>query len=280
MFKKLIAVLMALAVAACSAVPVYADLDQVITGVQTEQQTAEPAGTGEIGSTGEQEQAPNTNDSESGQNSGNDQTGENAQSENSETGNTEAGNTEAGNTETGDTEEAADTKDQDKNKDKVKKPTKKKISKYQKGLAAYIRSKNRKLSKQWSITLAGYFIKSGKKHDIDPKVLMGLALRESNFRAKAKSRYGYKGMMQCGDSFAKRYGYKPSDLYKANVSIEIAAKYLKAMKKRHKTYSKAICCYVCGSGAVARGVHSREPGRSVMKVRSNIKTFLKNNRYV
>ena len=254
MFKKLIAVLMALAVAACSAVPVYADLDQVTTGVQTEQQTAEPAGTGEIGNTGEQEQAPNTNDSESGQNSGNGQTGENV--------------------------EPADTKDQDKDKDKVKKPTKKKISKYQKGLAAYIRSKNRKLSKQWSITLAGYFIKSGKKHDIDPKVLMGLALRESNFRAKAKSRYGYKGMMQCGDSFAKRYGYKPSDLYKANVSIEIAAKYLKAMKKRHKTYSKAICCYVCGSGAVARGIHSREPGRSVMKVRSNIKTFLKNNRYV
>ena len=254
MFKKLIAVLMALAVAACSAVPVYADLDQVITGVQTEQQTAEPAGTGEIGSTGEQEQAPNTNDSESGQNSGNDQTGENV--------------------------EPADTKDQDKDKDKVKKPTKKKISKYQKGLAAYIRSKNRKLSKQWSITLAGYFIKSGKKHDIDPKVLMGLALRESNFRAKAKSRYGYKGMMQCGDSFAKRYGYKPSDLYKANVSIEIAAKYLKAMKKRHKTYSKAICCYVCGSGAVARGVHSREPGRSVMKVRDNIKKYLKKNGYV
>ena len=254
MFKKLIAVLMALAVAACSAVPVYADLDQVTTGVQTEQQTAEPAGTGEIGSTGEQEQAPNTNDSESGQNSGNDQTGENV--------------------------EPADTKDQDKDKDKVKKPTKKKISKYQKGLAGYIRSKNRKPSKQWSITLAGYFIKSGKKHDIDPKVLMGLALRESNFRAKAKSRYGYKGMMQCGDSFAKRYGYKPSDLYKADISIEIAAKYLKAMKKRHKTYSKAICCYVCGSGAVARGVHSREPGRSVMKVRSNIKTFLKNNGYV
>lgn len=254
MFKKLIAVLMALAVAACSAVPVYADLDQVTTGVQTEQQTAEPAGTGEIGSTGEQEQAPNTNDSESGQNSGNDQTGENV--------------------------EPADTKDQDKDKDKVKKPTKKKISKYQKGLAGYIRSKNRKLSKQWSITLAGYFIKSGKKHDIDPKVLMGLALRESNFRAKAKSRYGYKGMMQCGDSFAKRYGYKPSDLYKANVSIEIAAKYLKAMKKRHKTYSKAICCYVCGSGAVARGIHSREPGRSVMKVRDNIKKYLKKNGYV
>ncbi len=254
MFKKLIAVLMALAVAACSAVPVYADLDQVTTGVQTEQQTAEPAGTGEIGSTGEQEQAPNTNDSESGQNSGNDQTGENV--------------------------EPADTKDQDKDKDKVKKPTKKKISKYQKGLAGYIRSKNRKLSKQWSITLAGYFIKSGKKHDIDPKVLMGLALRESNFRAKAKSRYGYKGMMQCGDSFAKRYGYKPSDLYKADVSIEIAAKYLKAMKKRHKTYSKAICCYVCGSGAVARGVHSREPGRSVMKVRDNIKKYLKKNGYV
>lgn len=156
----------------------------------------------------------------------------------------------------------------------------KKVSKYQKGLAAYIRSRNPKIGKKWSITLAGYFIKSGKKNDIDPKVLMGLALRESNFRAKATSRFGYKGMMQCGDAFARSYGYKPSDLYKADVSIEIAARYLKTMKKRHKSYSKAICCYVCGSGAVARGTHSREPGRSVMKVRKRIQTFLEKNGYV
>ena len=163
----------------------------------------------------------------------------------------------------------------------VKKETKtKQVSKYQKGLAAYIRSKNPKLSKNWSITLAGYFIKSGKKNKIDPKVLMALAQRESNFRAKATSRYGYKGIMQCSSAFAKAHGYQTSDLYQADVSIEIAAKYLRKMKNKHETYSKAIACFVCGSGAVARGVHSKEPGRSVMKTRSKIQTFLEEKNYV
>ena len=154
------------------------------------------------------------------------------------------------------------------------------VSKYQKGLAAYIRGKNKNLSKEWSIKLAGYFIKSGKKNKIDPKVLMALAQRESNFRAKACSKYGYKGMMQCTSSFAKAYGYKASELYQADVSIEIAARYLRTMKNRHESYRKAIACYVCGSGAVAKGVHSREPGRSVMKTRDKIQRFLTEKNYV
>ena len=154
------------------------------------------------------------------------------------------------------------------------------VSKYQKGLATYIRGKNKNLSKEWSIKLAGYFIKSGKKNKIDPKVLMALAQRESNFRAKARSKYGYKGMMQCTSSFAKAYGYKASELYQADVSIEIAARYLRTMKNRHESYRTAIACYVCGSGAVAKGVHSREPGRSVMKTRDKIQRFLTEKNYV
>lgn len=265
---------MALAMAACSAIPVYADLNQITTGSQSVQPAAEATDTGEIGSTGGQEQAPNASDSEgittdaTGLNEG--QTGESAEQP------TEGQTGEPAEDQNQDKE---DQNTQDQEKDKQDKKKTKKISKYQQGLAAYIRSKNRKLSKNWSITLAGYFIKYGDKYDVDPKVLMGLALRESNFRAKAKSRYGYKGIMQCGDAFARSNGYKPSDLYKADVSIKIAAKYIKAMKKKHKTYAKAICCYVCGSGAVAKGIHSREPGRSVMKTRDNIKTFLKKNGY-
>ena len=109
---------------------------------------------------------------------------------------------------------------------------------------------------------------------------MALAQRESNFRAKARSKYGYKGMMQCTSSFAKAYGYKASELYQADVSIEIAARYLRTMKNRHESYRKAIACYVCGSGAVAKGVHSREPGRSVMKTRDKIQRFLTEKNYV
>lgn len=256
MFKKLIAVFVALTMAACAAAPVYAD-SETVQGATVALAPLE--GIAEIEGNGENEKADDKSAEES--------KGTNEAEEVTKTETTE----EVSKTEKKDTSTKQSTK---------KKSKKKKVSDYQKGLAAYIRSKNSKLSKKWSITLAGYFIKSGKKNDIDPKVLMGLALRESNFRAKATSRFGYKGMMQCGDAFARSYGYKPSDLYKADVSIEIAARYLKTMKKRHKSYSKAICCYVCGSGAVARGTHSREPGRSVMKVRKRIQTFLEKNGYV
>lgn len=153
------------------------------------------------------------------------------------------------------------------------------ISEYQKGLAAYIRSKNGNLSRKWSDTLAGYFIKYGNKYGVDEKVIMALALRESRFRAKATSHAGHKGMLQINDRLARSYGYKPSSLYEAYVSIKIGTIYIQKMKKKYGSYSKAICCFVCGSGAVASGKYSREPGQSVMKTQKAIKKFLKNNGY-
>ena len=153
------------------------------------------------------------------------------------------------------------------------------ISDYQKGLAAYIRSKNGNLSRKWSETLAGYFIKYGNKYGVDEKVIMALALRESRFRAKATSSAGHKGMLQINDRLARSYGYKPSSLYEAYVSIKIGTIYIQKMKKKYGSYSKAICCFVCGSGAVASGNYSREPGQSVMKTQKAIKKFLKNNGY-
>lgn len=242
MTKKLIALLIAMTLVFGSAAPACANSSLAVTENAGEEQTAQATDMQEIGSTGGTNNTSDLNNSENAEDTAN---------------------------------EKDDQDDQDK-EDKKQTTT---ISKYQKGLAAYIRSKNKNLSKSWSITLAGYFIKSGKKNDVDPKVLMALALRESNFRAKAKSKYGYKGIMQLSDAFARRYGYKPSDLYKASVSIEIAAKYIKKMKKKYKTYTNAICCYICGSGSVANGTHSKEPGRSVMNVRSGIKKFLKKNGY-
>ena len=261
MLKRLIATFTAMMLLVGSAVPVYAENTSVVTDETTAEQTAEDADTAnaqKIGSTG----GETTND-------------EIANDADDQTGQTEGKDKDSEDSDNSDEEKNNDKDDQDK---EDKKETDE-ISKYQKGLAAYIRSKNKNLSKSWSITLAGYFIKSGEKNDVDPKVLMALALRESNFRAKAKSKYGYKGIMQCSDAFAKRYGYEPSDLYKASVSIEIAAKYIKKMKKKYKTYTNAICCYICGSGSVAKGTHSKEPGRSVMNVRNNIKKFLKENGY-
>ena len=263
MLKRLIATFTAMMLLVGSAVPVYAENTSAMIAETAAETTAEQtpestdaANAQEIGITGGK-----TTENDEIANDADDQTSQDEDKDE------DSGDSDKEKTEDEDDQDKEDKKETDK------------ISKYQKGLAAYIRSKNKNLSKSWSITLAGYFIKSGEKNDVDPKVLMALALRESNFRAKAKSKYGYKGIMQCSDAFAKRYGYEPSDLYKASVSIEIAAKYIKKMKKKYKTYTNAICCYICGSGAVAKGTHSKEPGRSVMNVRNNIKKFLKENGY-
>ena len=50
---------------------------------------------------------------------------------------------------------------------------------------------------------------------------MAMAQKESTFRSKVTNPYGIKGMMQTSDSLAKKYGYKPSELYEAKVSIDV-----------------------------------------------------------
>ena len=133
------------------------------------------------------------------------------------------------------------------------KAEKKAKEKLKNGLAAYIRKINPNISKTKSKTMAGYFISKGEKYNLDPKVLMAIAQNESTFYTNAKSPYGYKGLMQTSDSLARKYGYKPSSLYKANVSIEVGARYLSTMKKQFKTYTKAISAYAYGERTVKSG---------------------------
>lgn len=175
-------------------------------------------------------------------------------------------------------EEAAKKKEEAAKKAAEKKEKKEK--KYKQGLAAYIRSKNGKLSKSWSLTLAGYFISAGEKYNLDPKILMAVAQRESTFRAKATNPYGIKGMMQTSDALARKYGYKPSSLYKAKVSIDVGARYLGGMKKKFGNYTKALSAYVYGSYAVSKGRYSKASANAMLQIRRNINTYLKKHHYV
>ncbi len=165
-----------------------------------------------------------------------------------------------------------------KNEIKLQKKRAKEL-KYKKGLAAYIRKINKKITKKESLSLAGAFITAGRKHKLDPKVLMALAVRESRFDTKCYHS-GYKGVMQTSDALATHYGYRPNDLYKANVSIEVSARYLKYLKKRFGTYTKALCGYAYGSGAVAAGRYNIEVGRKIMRRRGEITSFLKKYKYI
>lgn len=157
---------------------------------------------------------------------------------------------------------------------------KKADEKYKNGLAAYIRKINPNVSKSKSKSMAGHFISKGKKYNLDPKVLMAIAQNESTFYTNAKSPYGYKGLMQTSDALARKYGYKPSSLYKAEVSITVGAKYLSAMKKKFKTYTKALSAYAYGEGTVMSGNYSTKLAKKLLNTRSDITKYLKKNKYV
>lgn len=156
----------------------------------------------------------------------------------------------------------------------------KKAEKYKKGLAAYIRSVNPNVSKSKSLTMAGHFISKGKKYNVDAKVLMAIAQNESTFYTSAKSPYGYKGLMQTSDALARQYGYKPSSLFKAEVSIDVGARYLGAMKKEFKTYTKALSAYAYGFGTVKSGNYSTAIANKLLKTRTNITRYLERNNYI
>lgn len=157
---------------------------------------------------------------------------------------------------------------------------KKKAEKYKKGLAAYIRKINPNVSKTKSLNMAGEFIAKGKKFNLDAKVLMAIAKNESTFYTNARSPYGYKGLMQTSDALARNYGYKPSSLYKANVSIYVGAKYLRAMKNRFKTYTKALSAYAYGSGSVSSGNYSNKIANKLLGTRNDITRYLERNNYI
>ncbi len=182
-----------------------------------------------------------------------------------------------------DSDDADKDNDADKKSDKesAKEKAKRQAErKYRNGLAAYIRRVNPNLSKDWSRTLAQIFIDAGDKYNLDPTVLMALAQRESGFRAKVTSPYGYKGMMQTSDGLARKYGYKPSSLYKANVSIDVASRHLRSLKKSYGTYTMALCGYIYGGYAVNHGYYSKKPAWAIMNTRDSINEYLKKNDYI
>ena len=156
----------------------------------------------------------------------------------------------------------------------------KKQERYKKGLAAYIRHVNPRVGKKESNNMAGYFIKAGNKYNVDEKILMAIAKNESTFYSKAKNPAGYKGLMQTSNAVARKYGYKPSSLLKANVSINVGARYLGGMVKRLNSVSKGISAYGYGEYAVRKGCYRKGFQNKILKERKNIRSYLKNRGYI
>lgn len=246
MYKKLIAAVLTLAMVLCTWAPAFADTvpeSETLTGTEGSASETEGSVTEENSETGTEESS-----------------GEDAEL-------AEEDEDSAG--------DDAESSDEDAPEETEKeKAARLKAEKYRNGLASYMRKINSKMGKVWSRNLAQTFIDAGKKYDLDPKILIALAQRESGFNSKATSPYGYKGMMQTSDGLARRYGYKPSSLYKAEVSIDVAARYLGGMKKEFGTYTKALSGYVYGGYAVEKGRYSTAAAKAILQTRREIKAYL------
>lgn len=253
MYKKLIAAVLTLAMVLCTWAPAFAD-------TITESETL----TGSEGSASETESSVTEENAEPGTD---ESSGEDAELAEGDAASAE----EDEDSEKADDESAEEETPKETAKEKA---ARLKAEKYRNGLASYMRKINPKMGKVWSRQLAQTFIDAGKKYDLDPKILMALAQRESSFNSKATSPYGYKGMMQTSDALARRYGYKPSSLYKAEVSIDVAARYLGGMKKEFGTYTKALSGYVYGGYAVEKGRYSTAAAKAMLQTRREIKAYL------
>lgn len=187
--------------------------------------------------------------------------------------------TTAENNQTTEAEAAAKAKAEAKAKAAAAK--KAKALKYQKGLAAYIRSRNGRISRAKSMTLAGYFIAYGKKYKADPTMLMAMAQRESTFSERAYNSAGYYGIMQTSASLGRHYGFSKSELLQAKNSIKTGAGYLRYnLKVFHYNYYKAVAGYCCGTYAVKSGHYSKSTANARMSTRKAIKRYLEKHNYV
>ena len=93
------------------------------------------------------------------------------------------------------------------------------------------------------------FNKASQTYGVDKSLLLGIAKTESNFDAKATSKYGAKGIMQLMDATAKELGVTNS--YDAEQNIMGGAKYISQLLDKYDgDTDKALASYFGGSGNV------------------------------
>ncbi|WP_052269369.1 lytic transglycosylase domain-containing protein [Geobacter anodireducens] len=109
------------------------------------------------------------------------------------------------------------------------------------------------------------FIQMGKKYNLDPSLLKGIAEVESQFNYKARSPKGAQGIMQLMPQTAKYMGVK--DPFNPVQSIEGGAKYLRSLLDRYNgDTDKALAAYNWGPGNVDRS--------GVMSLPAETRTYL------
>ena len=118
--------------------------------------------------------------------------------------------------------------------------------------------KDKILIKFYPDKYSDYVEKYSEEYGVDRNLVYAVIKQESNFREKAKSNRGAKGLMQIMNDtaieIADELGYSGVNLYNAETNIDIGTKYLADLIEKYENPKIAIAAYNAGFGNVDKWI--------------------------
>lgn len=156
-----------------------------------------------------------------------------------------------------------------------------KESKYNEGLAAYIRSRNNSIRISVSEEYAFYFKNAARVNGVEVEWLMALAQCESKFSKDVVSKSGAIGMMQIMGATGRGYGLSKQDLLNAKKNIDFGARYYaQTLKGYSGDHIRALSAYQMGIAKENLGCYEPTYANTIMWARDNLKGYLSKNGYI
>lgn len=153
-------------------------------------------------------------------------------------------------------------------------------SRYNKGLVNYILNYNGSLSKTYAQELVFMFKRAAKLYNVDEKLLMAIAQKESTFNASAVSSSGARGLMQIMPATGANFGLTTQQLLDPRTNINTGASIIgTGLTNYNGDTTRALSAYNQGSPRVSRGNYSTAYATRVMSAYSGVQNFLSVNGY-
>lgn len=96
-------------------------------------------------------------------------------------------------------------------------------------------------------------VAEAKRHHVPPSLALAVAMVESNFRPRARSARGARGVMQVMPSTAwGHYRIAKRSLYKPSVNIRVGVRLLRDLHAAYGDWNKALLAYHAGRTGMKR----------------------------
>ena len=133
-------------------------------------------------------------------------------------------------------------------------------------VAEIIEGVNEALAPEEIQEISQTIVHSAVAADIDPLLLLSMAITESHCRPGARGRSGEYGMLQVmpgtGEWIASRLGYadwSPEDLWEVKTNVQFSAYYLRIVTREFRDTQQGVLAYNRGSTGARRWMRENAP---------------------